>query len=194
MSENELKQRVNQSLYSATPYIGIKLVKAAAMTRIEYARITELYDGPYAIVTIDSDNQHKPGYLVEYQQFTQELPGEQPKPYIAWCPKVEFERANFAIANETSITQSDVDRMMGCVDVQKIDPKTTLVHATMLNGFEAVETSSCVSTDNYDHAIGTEICINRVKDKIWMLLGFVLQWAINGVEHRNYARVINTNK
>ena len=50
------------------------------------------------------------------------------------------------------------------------------------NGFEIVESSSCVSAENYDETLGVQICMEHIKDKIWMLLGFLLQTAVHGIE------------
>ena len=49
------------------------------------------------------------------------------------------------------------------------------------NGFEIVESSACVSAENYDEELGAEICLGKIRDKVWMLLGFLLQTAVNGV-------------
>ena len=56
------------------------------------------------------------------------------------------------------------------------------MRAVLKNGFEIVESSSCVSPENYDEAMGREICMEKIKDKVWMLLGFLLQTAANGVK------------
>lgn len=34
--------------------------------------------------------------------------------------------------------------------------------------------------ENYDETMGEAICMGKVKDKVWMLLGFLLQTAVNG--------------
>ena len=57
----------------------------------------------------------------------------------------------------------------------KLGEKTTVVLARLPNGFEMVETSSCVDPTNYDHALGVTACKRKVKDRIWYLLGFQLQ-------------------
>lgn len=57
-----------------------------------------------------------------------------------------------------------------------------MVVATLINGFEIIETSSCVDKKNYNEQLGAEICLDRIKNKIWELLGFVLQTGINGLE------------
>ena len=56
-----------------------------------------------------------------------------------------------------------------------------MVVATLVNGFEIIETSSCVDKSNYNEQLGAEICIERIKNKVWELLGFLLQTAINGI-------------
>lgn len=35
---------------------------------------------------------------------------------------------------------------------------------------------------NYDIKIGESFAKEKAKDKIWELLGFVLQWGINGIK------------
>ena len=43
------------------------------------------------------------------------------------------------------------------------------------NGFVIVESSSCASPENYDVDMGVDICIERIKNKIWELEGYKLQ-------------------
>ena len=63
--------------------------------------------------------------------------------------------------------------------------KTTVVRAVLQNGFEIVESSSCVSPENYDEIVGRNICLEKIKDKIWTLLGFLLQTAVNGCNRKS---------
>ena len=53
--------------------------------------------------------------------------------------------------------------------------KCTVVACRLPNGFVIVESSACVSPDNYDKAMGVEICMNKIKDKLWELEGYKLQ-------------------
>ena len=55
------------------------------------------------------------------------------------------------------------------------------IRVVLKNGFEIIESSSCVDKDNYNEEIGAECCMKKIKDKIWMLLGFLLQTAYKGV-------------
>jgi hypothetical protein len=45
----------------------------------------------------------------------------------------------------------------------------------MKNGFTVRETTTCVDPANYNEEIGKEICLKRIEDKIWLLLGYALQ-------------------
>ncbi|UVM83267.1 MAG: hypothetical protein [Bacteriophage sp.] len=48
----------------------------------------------------------------------------------------------------------------------------------------ATVSSSCVKPENYDINIGKKYAIEKAKDQIWAGLGFVLQWAINGLKKK----------
>lgn len=63
---------------------------------------------------------------------------------------------------------------------ETLGEKTTVVRAVLRNGFEIVESSSCVSPENYDEAMGRDICLERIREKVWELLGFLLQTAVHG--------------
>ena len=58
---------------------------------------------------------------------------------------------------------------------QTVGDKTTIVTATLPNGFVIVESSSCVDASNYDHSIGEDICMGKIVDKVWELEGYRLQ-------------------
>ena len=55
----------------------------------------------------------------------------------------------------------------------------TYVTVRMLNGFTLRESTTCVDPKNYDENIGKEICLEKIKDKIWFLLGYTLQSKFN---------------
>lgn len=76
-----------------------------------------------------------------------------------------------------SVTQEQVDEILdnSYINVQKIFDKCTVVSVQLPNGFILVESSSCVDPINYNHKIGTEICLARIKNKIWELEGYKLQ-------------------
>jgi len=79
---------------------------------------------------------------------------------------------------KNTVTQEIVDNSIIETDVRTIElvgKKHTLVAVKLQNGFTVVETTTCVDPDNYSEEIGAEICLKRIKDKIWMLEGYYLQ-------------------
>ena len=146
-------------------YIGVKAIKAKPMTHNEYL---EHIDSPYQYHCED-DN---PGYLVEY-----------PDGYQSWSPKEAFDRSHLELDNPTKISATDIDRFIGpnAFSSLKLGDKTTLVEMNPRTGFVQYETSSCVDPENYDHDLGCQIGADRIKDKLWPMLGFVLQWAKSGL-------------
>lgn len=52
---------------------------------------------------------------------------------------------------------------------------TTYVTVRMKNGFTIRESTTCVDPNNYDEEIGKKICLEKLEDKVWLLLGYALQ-------------------
>lgn len=144
------------------PYIGTKMVEAEPCAAWKYT---------------DNHKVGDPGYRVRYADG-----------YESWSPKDVFERAYLPLTvnpelktNAPSVSQEMVDGFIREVETTTLGDKTTVVRAVLRNGFEIVESSACVSAENYDEAMGREICLEKIKDKVWMLLGFLLQTAIHGI-------------
>ncbi|MCP4141295.1 MAG: hypothetical protein GY755_13595 [Chloroflexi bacterium] len=51
----------------------------------------------------------------------------------------------------------------------------TYVTVKMKNGFTLRESTTCVDPANYSEEIGKQICLEKIEDKIWFLLGYALQ-------------------
>lgn len=136
------------------------------------------YIGTKLIEAIPAQKDGEDGYKVVY-----------PDGYISWSPADVFERAYLPLSINTrlntdkpSIGQEMVDDFIAHTEVQTLGDKTTVVRAVLRNGFELVESSSCVSKENYSEELGTQICLKKIKDKVWFLLGFLLQTAVHGVK------------
>ena len=131
------------------------------------------YVGVKKVVAWESKKNGKPGYAVRYEDG-----------YESWSPKKVFERSYFRVSNieGNSLSENDITRFFDTVEAKKMGEKTTVTKATLINGFEMVEGSSCVDPKNYNEELGTKICVERMRDKVWMLLGFVLQWANKGIK------------
>lgn len=158
-------------------YIGTKIIEAEPAYRC--------MDGQGHITITDDPSEAFPnfpsvedGYRVRYADG-----------YVSWSPKDTFERAYLPLEVNTElrtskpgISQEMVDNFILETWTQTAGEKTTIVRAMLRNGFELVEASSCVSPENYDEKLGREICMKKIKDRVWMLLGFLLQTAVNGVK------------
>lgn len=99
----------------------------------------------------------------------------------SWVSREAVLNNYFVINNDDSITQEDVERFIWKFKAETIGKKTTVATATTLTGYEVTKTSACVNPKNYDIEIGKDIAYSSIIDELWEKLGFVLQWAINGV-------------
>lgn len=151
-------------------YIGAKLIEARPMSRGEYNE----YRG-WKIPAEENPNDE--GYLVKYQDG-----------YETWSPKHIFEGAymevndNKELPSGVSVGQKMVDEFISYIETTTMGNRTTVVRCVLRNGFEIVESSSCVDPKNYSEKMGQEICMDKIKDKIWELLGFLLQTAWHGIK------------
>ena len=79
---------------------------------------------------------------------------------------------------EISVTQEQVNENMQDVIVrtlQDFEKPCTYVTVRMKNGFTLRESTTCVDPANYDEEIGKKICLEKIEDKVWFLLGYALQ-------------------
>ena len=82
---------------------------------------------------------------------------EEPKPVTVTAERIE------QVMNDSKVT------------VQTLFGKCTVVACQLPSGFVIVESSACVDPKNYDEKMGIEICMNRIKDKVWEMEGYKLQ-------------------
>ena len=152
-------------------YIETKLIEATPMTRGAYNE----YRGWQLP---ENENGEDKGYMVKYSD-----------DYVSWSPAWVFESAYLPLTvngdlktDAPSISQEMVDDFILAAEVTTMGKKCTVVRAVLRNGFEIVESSACVSEENYDEELGAKICMEKIEDKVWFLLGFLLQTAVNGVD------------
>lgn len=62
-----------------------------------------------------------------------------------------------------------------CKTANEFDKPVTYVTVRMKNGFTLRESTTCVDPTNYDEEVGKQICLEKIEDKIWFLLGYALQ-------------------
>lgn len=84
-----------------------------------------------------------------------------------------------------TITAEQVQRNMKDVLVRteiEFDKPVTYVTVRMENGFTLRESTTCVDPANYNEEIGKQICLKKIEDKVWFLLGFLLQENASGFD------------
>lgn len=149
-------------------FIGASLTEAEPMSRGRYNQMRGW--------KIPADeNPMDPGLLIH-----------GPDLHLTWVPKDLFEKQNFPIVGkDNKVDIQDVENMIASVHATTLaltdsPSKTTVVVCTLVNGFAITASSACVDPANYDEQIGAEICMKIIKDKIWFLLGFLLQCGLYG--------------
>ena len=78
------------------------------------------------------------------------------------APTVTFEQVNDIVRKSNIKTYTVFD-------------KCTVVACQLPNGFVIVESSACVSPENYNEEMGIDICLKKITDKVWELEGYRLQ-------------------
>lgn len=161
MNNEEIKVQSDQGYY-----LGVKLIKARKAWRINGSAI--VYD---INRMVQHDDVVDEGYEVEY-----------PDGYKSFSPKDVFEKAYYMILSPNKIQEGDVLNFIKEGYSLRLGEKTTVVCDTTLTGFDTVGIAACVDPSTYDHDMGCGVARRNIKDKIWGHLGFVLQWAINGLK------------
>lgn len=161
MNNEEIKVQSDQGYY-----LGVKLIKARKAWRINGSAI--VYDMNRMV---QHDDVVDEGYEVEY-----------PDGYKSFSPKDVFEKAYYMILSPNKIQEGDVLNFMKEGYSLRLGEKTTVVCDTTLTGFDTVGIAACVNPSTYNHDMGCGVARRDIKDKIWGHLGFVLQWAINGLK------------
>ena len=62
-----------------------------------------------------------------------------------------------------------------CKTATEFNKPVTYVTVRMKNGFTLRESTTCVDPANYDEEVGKQICLEKIEDKVWFLLGYTLQ-------------------
>lgn len=152
-------------------YIGTKLIEAEKAYRVDGKTVVLPDDG------VPCGSKVERGYKVRYADG-----------YESFSPQGVFESAYLPLevngmlkTKAPSISAEMVERFIDHHETVTMGGKTTVVRAVLKNGFVIVESSSCVSAENYDEKLGEEVCMERIMNKVWELLGFLLQTAVGGV-------------
>lgn len=83
--------------------------------------------------------------------------------------------------SNVSVTQAQIDALIenAEITVETIYEKVTVVTVKLENGFCLSEASGAVDPANYSEDIGKDICLERIKNRLWELEGYALQKAVH---------------
>lgn len=75
------------------------------------------------------------------------------------------------------VKQSQVDQILEESDLKIFSSfgKSVIISCKLPNGFVIEGVGSCVDEKEFDEQIGITVAKERLKDKIWQLLGYELQ-------------------
>lgn len=124
--------------------------------------------------SVDKSYNEYEGYEVSYANGN----------YKTWMPASLVNKLFFTLDKNNDgsiIIKEDVNNFIAGYKSKTIGDKTTFTEAKTITDFNYIESSTCVSKENYNLETGTSICMNKIVDKVWEHLGFVLAWAKNGI-------------
>lgn len=138
--------------------------------------MTQYYIGTKQIVAWEQEKDGQPGYAVKY-----------PDGYISWSPKETFEAAYLQQGNDPSrVPEQMVDDFIAGHESTRMG-NHTVVLVKLRNGFTMIEESACVDPANYNQELGERYALQKAKNKVWNLLGFLLATARNGINVQSVA-------
>lgn len=75
------------------------------------------------------------------------------------------------------VSYEKIEKLMAEADINVTTffDKTTVVAVQFPNGFVITESSSCVDPRAYDEEEGKQICLKRIKERLWEMEGYFLQ-------------------
>lgn len=96
----------------------------------------------------------------------------EPSAYSA----ADFEKARERAKN-TKISQKDIDTILEKSQIETINlfGRCTIVAIQLQNGFIITESSESIDNATYNKEVQTQICLDRIKNRIWELEGYKLQ-------------------
>jgi hypothetical protein len=165
-------------------YIQCQRLEARPMTRGDYRAIADP-DGK--LDSLGAQKSAEEGYLVRFDNG-----------FESWRPKAIFENMCLPMGrnrlevvpageehpfNDKMVTPDMVTDLLDRSDVKltTIEGKITHLAVTLPSGFILTDTCAVVDPANYNEEVGRKICMQRIYDKTYELLGFLLQTAVGGV-------------
>lgn len=134
-----------------------------------------IYVGVKAVTAWPVDRDGQPGYAMRHYNG-----------YTTWSPAVPFQKFYFQLGPATGedaglVTEDTVDRFTASTVTQGLGDRGTVTVVTTVTGLDVAEKAMVAETYAFDSERSASISEARAAAHVWELLGFVRQWAANGV-------------
>ena len=82
---------------------------------------------------------------------------------------------------KNTVTQEQINDLIDNseIEVSTRFDKVTIVSVRLPHGFVITEACGAVDPANYSEIVGAEICLGRIKNKLWELEGYALSKQLN---------------
>lgn len=93
------------------------------------------------------------------------------------CMSADELQKYFEVVSATMVREELIDKIIEDATwcTETFYDKCTVVAMQLDNGFVLVESSACVDPKNYSEEVGFDICMRKLRDRIWELEGYRLQ-------------------
>ena len=82
---------------------------------------------------------------------------------------------------KNTVTKEHIDLLIESsqVEISTRYSKVTIVSIRLPHGFVITESAGAVDPANYSVEIGTKVCMDRIRNKLWELEGYALSKSLN---------------
>lgn len=124
------------------------------------------------VEAVPQEKDGEPGYKVKY-----------PDGYTSWCPKATFEKANYPLSPDGTLSTTVVDNFIQRKQSYGLSPKTVATVVQLRNMYDIVEQGSCIDPADFNFEYGEAAALERATEKAWELLTFLLHFAKHGLHY-----------
>lgn len=117
-------------------------------------------------------------YINEEQEAYKREKAEK-KPYAE-----PIKESPYAEQVQTKVTTEYIQAMIDSAEVvvSKVLNKTIVVAVKLVNGFEIIESATCLDIETYDEQRGIDICFQKIGDKLFELEAYRVSCELNEIK------------
>lgn len=147
------------------------VAQAHSQSLTKESQMTATYVSVKLITAWPETKDGAEGYAVKYQSG-----------YMSWCPKDVFEASNLKLSDAGLVDEAVVESFIKSVTPSVAGDRGAVAVLDTVTGFDVVKTATCAEAYAFDPVRAQTIATERAKNMLWEFLGFVVQWAKNGLK------------